>query len=566
MITQQTCAAVLIGTPDVPLSLRDDLGRVSFDDASAPHVEADITIAFPSLATLALIDPRQDRRVRITVTDTGPLGTVTRTFDLGLRGRVPNTRDATLTLTLASDEALAMDYAPIANDPAAYARMTSLRSIINYTLDKAVPGAVLEAFPAHDADVTALDNATNLSPNGGFRQNMTGWTTGAPTFARVAGGPGVDGITYYLEGTFNGGGGGWFNIGGRQAAPTEVAVRPGTIYRSAAWVWVSVATSLAAYIEWGDGNVNFVGQSSGEVINVPANTWTKLTIEATAPVGATRAGAYFYRTAGTWPANTKMRIAGHRFSEKPTSPYDLFQFFDGDTIDTAAYTYDWVTVAGASPMSKRFNVYGRSSDLLLWEAGQNAMEFLMPLVQYAGYRLVCDEQRRWTLRSANYVAPGSIAIRDGINLQDGGDTINRDSDIWHDAAVAVYTWTDSQNVRQERLDSFQLVTPPKRVKRFNFTTPYPGPGFAEYAVRRAQGRGREVTATIRANWEATAEQATTIVLNGAPTQTGRAGRLIFDLGRNEITVTARTADTIPGAIDLLAGTINALPNVTINNL
>lgn len=543
-----TYTATLLGSPNRALSIRG--GGIDLDESRAPHVTADLTIALPVAGTLAALDTRMSPppRVQIVATSrTGQAATVTRTFNLTLRDRDVDHRGGTVQLRLASDEALLEDYAPLADDGSLYANPASLRGVINKVLTRAVPGAALQASPSNDADVTALADAVNLSPNGGFRQNINGWTTGAPSFARVAGGPGVDGITYYARATFDGNqSGGWFNIGGRLAPPTEVPVRAGVVYRSAAWVRSSVAVTIAPSIEWGDGNVNFVSQSSGAPVTIPANTWRKLTIDATAPTGAARGGAYFYRTSGNWPAGATLDIAGHRFSEKPSSPFDGFEFFDADTIDTVAYGYNL-----DGTRHTRTGLIGRSPESLLWKAGQSAMDVLRPIVQAAGFRLVCDEQRRWTLRAEGYTAPDFLDVRHGVNLIDGADKVSRYDDLWFDAAVTVYTWRDAEGIEHTETDAYALTGSYTRLRRFERRAPYPGPGFSQYAVRRAQGRGREVSATCVSDWRTQAEQPVSIVLDGAPIQTGQTSRVSFNLDNDEMTVTTRTTDTPTSAWVLL---------------
>ena len=182
-------------------------------------------------------------------------------------------------------------------------------------------------------------------------------------------------------------------------------------------------------------------------------------------------------------------------------------------------------------------------EALVIKPGQSAMDFLRPLVQAGGLRLVCDELRGWTLRDSSYVTGGSLPIAEAQNALSGSETINRDDDDWFDAAVTVYTWKDRDGVEQTRTDAFALRTPYRRARTFEKKTPYPGRGFSSYAVRRAQRRGREGTASTVADWRAHAEMPVVLTLDGMPTQTGKTGRVEFDLDRDEMTVTTRTIDT-----------------------
>lgn len=181
-------------------------------------------------------------------------------------------------------------------------------------------------------------------------------------------------------------------------------------------------------------------------------------------------------------------------------------------------------------------------DVRLWKAGVSALEYLQPIVQASGLRLVCDEDRLWTLRDEDYLAPGMLHARFGVNLMGGEDTIDRDSGMWFDAAVAVYEWTDGDGAQHRVSDSYASVIPYTRARTFNFDSPYPGPGFAEYAVRRAQGRGREVTFTLDSDWTGRAEQTTFLTLDEMPLQVGSTQSVSFDLSNDTMTGTTRTAE------------------------
>jgi hypothetical protein len=193
---------------------------------------------------------------------------------------------------------------------------------------------------------------------------------------------------------------------------------------------------------------------------------------------------------------------------------------------------------------------GAEDDAFTWRAGQSALDFLRPLCQVAGYRLVCNEAREWTLRDENYFADGSTTVQYAVNMHDADETISRDSGEWFDAAVTRYRWTDSAGLEQIRVDAFATATPYTRLRLFERDTPYPGPGFSEYAVRRAAQRGREVNVTAAADWLANTEQSLTIALADAPAQTGLIESLTYELDTHQMTVSSRTTDT-PDAAWLL---------------
>lgn len=187
---------------------------------------------------------------------------------------------------------------------------------------------------------------------------------------------------------------------------------------------------------------------------------------------------------------------------------------------------------------------GAEEAALIWQAGRSAMQFLHPLVQSRGLRLVCDETRTWSLRSASYTGHGDTHhIQYGVDIIDASETIDRDADLWFDARITRYRWTDDAGVQQERVDAFALSAPYSKATLLEVDAAYPGPGRSEYAVRRAQSRGREITVTTVANWTLHAEAPVVLVLPDTPTQFGAIQRLEYDLELNRMTITARTIDT-----------------------
>lgn len=111
--------------------------QVSLDEAWAPYGRATLTAAAPDLATLTAINPRTGTR--------GTLRLAGRTFDLGVRSRTINHDEGTLTLELATDEALLQDYARVATTVYAPG-YTTARAAAAYAL--AQIGATLTAGTA----------------------------------------------------------------------------------------------------------------------------------------------------------------------------------------------------------------------------------------------------------------------------------------------------------------------------------------------------------------------------------------------------------------------------------
>lgn len=222
---------------------------------------------------------------------------------------------------------------------------------------------------------------------------------------------------------------------------------------------------------------------------------------------------------------------------------DMLAFTSGrDVVDFVLTATLGVTLAPGDD----FTIPGDADpEALVWRAGDSALEFLQPILETGGYRLVCDEARVWTLRGEGHTVPGTVLIRHLTNMIDANETIDRDRGMWFDAAVTRWKWTDVSGIAHEYVEAWSLTDPdpPTLVKTFDKSTAYKGAGFSEYAVRRAQGRGREVSATCVADWRAKPEQVLEFTLPGTPVQTGLAQAVSFDLDSDEMTVTTRTVDT-----------------------
>ena len=533
-VSTHVYSAAVIGSPDVALRLKG--GSITLDDARAPHVEATATIAIPSDLTLALLDPRQGKRVRVSAVVDYPTGTVTRTFDLGIRDRDVTHERAEVTLRLASDEAILGDTAPLADDVGPLAYQGSLHGLVNYVLNKAVPGASVNvAGSAPDIAVPALADSSNLIRNPRAGTGLTDWhatwTSGSLTLTRQTSGGPAGAATYvsYLSAS------GVFT-NNAEFFITESAVSVTTGKRYVLSVSAAGATGRLLTLDavCFDASGNILGFIPPVTVPMAAGgAWTRI---VAAPFGlyANTVRMRVRLRAATLGGSETVKVSAWRLSEATGDLVADGIYFDGDTTDTAQYDYSWTQTAHGSISLRKQLIDAATPDALTWRAGQTALEFLLPIVQRFGLRPVCDEARVWTLRNADYTADGSVAIRYGVNLIDASDSIKLDEGLWFDAQVTKY---------KDRVDSYALSATPRLVNRVTVDAAYPGPGRSQYAVQRAQGQGRTVTATAVADWRARAEMWSEFYLPGAPTQIGKASRVTFDLGTDRMTITSRTIDT-----------------------
>lgn len=133
-------AHVTIGGADYPVTG----DTIALDESWAPYCQADLFAPFNDASSVVNIDPRKTPRATIMVA--GDVNGASRTFDLGIRSRDVDYRSKVVRLTLASDEALLQDFAPLADDGTPRSYETSLRAVVNYVLTKSIPGAALNAI------------------------------------------------------------------------------------------------------------------------------------------------------------------------------------------------------------------------------------------------------------------------------------------------------------------------------------------------------------------------------------------------------------------------------------
>lgn len=511
----------------------------------------------PAPDVLGLLDPRQSPPPRVVVTATE--GGTVRAFDLHVRDRSIDHKAGTVQVALASDEALLDDYAPLADDLTPLAHRDSLRALVNYVLGEAIPGATLQ--PGPDQAVKVLSESSNLIRNG---RAMFAWdwqyasTAGSLTVGTYpTGGPA--GIPSYW---YMGAAGGAVSGAEHYYAEGAVSVTGAEDYvltvstRHQAGVTVQIDAVIF------DGSNNVIGFATP--VTVPGNgAWKRSTVTFWTPPTAARVRPRVL-VQGALPSGRYVDVTGWRLSKDNGDPADL-DYFDDTTPDTADYEYTSQSDPWASPHVRTPLVDAATPAALTWKAGQSSLDLLHPLVQALGLRLVCDEARRWTLRDERYTAAGSVTLRHGINIVDATETISRDGSAWQDARATRYRWVDADGRQQERVDAFALTDDYTRMRIVDIDAPYPGPGRSEYAVRRAQGLGREVTVTTVADWTCAAEQPAQIQLEDTPRQSGSIQSVRFDLDRDEMTVTVRTLELGARSINSLTGTINALTG-TINQL
>ncbi|PQZ60687.1 hypothetical protein CQ040_02765 [Microbacterium sp. MYb54] len=390
------------------------------------------------------------------------------------------------------------------------------------------------ASGSEDANVTAFWPITNLITNPSIEVNADGWTAGTNASAVSRQPVTFDPPSGFgLRWTTNAAGISYADY----AAAAGIRVTGGRWYVLAGHMICSVASTVHARVHFKDQQGVTIAQVTGAALAVAGSAWSRPFVIARAPAAATSASVHFGYQATA--AGQQPYVDAAMFYEGN----EVVPYFDGATADTTAYDFAWSAAAHASASSRTPTVE-RPPESLVWRAGVSGMAFLEPLLKAAGLRLVCDERRRWTLRNSDYRADGNQTYRHAVNIESADETLSREDDAWFDGAVYEYVWTDRDGIEQRRIDTFALTANPTKVIQVEVPdTPYPGPGRAESIVRRAQGRGRTVSASAIPTWTERTDQTLSVLLEGTPIQTGIAESVRFDFDTDTVTVTSRTTDT-----------------------
>lgn len=544
-------ASITIGATTHVLDVRD--GRATLDEGWSPYAQADLTVAMPDQTVFDALDPRSEPRPRVKVTATRVNVTFnvtqTRTFDLVIVDRKLDHNEATVALTLASDEALLQDDALVATtaDSTALQKQSSVRSIINdYVL--APIGAALQPGTT-DADFTTLTALTNFIKNPSGEVDAANWFGNSATIARSTSKAWIG--TASIAATAGAATPAW----SPHASNTDrVSVTPGTPYTFSVYLLSSTSRSAFVALRYYDAQGVQLGADNQSAQTATSTTvWKRYSVTATAPANAATAFVYI-RTVGDVSgtihySDGAMFTQGNGFDTDTLTP---LAYFDGARADTALYNYDWTGTAHAST-STRTPVFQRDPSALIRQPGESMWTFIAPVLTQAGLRLFCDENRKWWLVDSTYTRPGRVTVAAGFNAYRAQDTISRTATapdgtpLWFDSVVVKYTWNDTTNTQQTRYDVASDGTPSKTAV-IEYARPYPGPGAAAYILSRVSGQGRSLDLTAAMDLAATPGMEAVATLPFTPVQTGYTSKVTWDLDGDEMTIGTRgLIDTPPAA-------------------
>lgn len=178
------------------------------------------------------------------------------------------------------------------------------------------------------------------------------------------------------------------------------------------------------------------------------------------------------------------------------------------------------------------------ADAAIWAPGQTAWDYLEPMVQAAGFRLYCDERRRFYLVDDTFTQPGLAELFALGTIKAVDDIISLDDDYWFDAVVVKYTWVDELGATLEAYDTAS-VEGFKKVKLLEFQSNYPGPGAAQRILDRALSQGLLRNITAVSNYAVQPSMAADIYLQDEPTEHLYIQAVTWNIPGDEMTIKTR---------------------------
>lgn len=180
---------------------------------------------------------------------------------------------------------------------------------------------------------------------------------------------------------------------------------------------------------------------------------------------------------------------------------------------------------------------------LVWKPGVSAWDYVEPLVQKAGLRLYCDEQRIWRLTEPQRSVDGFLSLAASSNVTRGTDSVSLDArsdDSYYDGVVVRYEWQDAANVRQTAYDVAGDPATARKVYSLTVSdVPYPGPGAATAILRRSQGRGRVLNVDAISDYSTEPGLPLGISLPNSITQTGFVSAVDWEFPEGTMSVKSR---------------------------
>lgn len=140
-----------------------------------------------------------------------------------------------------------------------------------------------------------------------------------------------------------------FEAGPNRTEPGWADIAPVTPYYGSIYVYPSRPQFMAAALIWSDADGAGAGRAVGVPQLLPANTWTRLTVNAASPDDA--AFATVRATDVDGPEWTPWHSGDSITLDAAMISLGAHEYFDGDTADSGSWVYSWEGEANASVSS-----------------------------------------------------------------------------------------------------------------------------------------------------------------------------------------------------------------------
>ncbi|HEY5786985.1 MAG TPA: fibronectin type III domain-containing protein [Microlunatus sp.] len=207
------------------------------------------------------------------------------------------------------------------------------------------PGTYFDGATADSPDVDyAWTGTAHLSTTTATGVSPLGWsvagTGGASIIQRVTGGrSGTFAARVTVQTTSTN-----VRAGMQPAAPYGADVEAGATYFGSVYAWTPAARSLTPEIAWYNAAWGLISRTTGIAVALPAGSgfWTRLVVSGVAPALAEHAVMTLQAVGSTVGGTT------WTMDDAAVTLAALFDWFSGDSPDTAQYAHTWEGVANQS--------------------------------------------------------------------------------------------------------------------------------------------------------------------------------------------------------------------------
>ena len=173
--------------------------------------------------------------------------------------------------------------------------------------------------------------------------------------------------------------------------------------------------------------------------------------------------------------------------------------------------------------------------------GNTLWDFIETVTTASGFRVYCDEQRRWYLIESTAVI-GDLVLDDTDNITAFNKSFSRDT-LWYNQAVIEY---EDPSAGVNIFDSYYATgTGALRTfyqKKENMV--FPGFGAAQAIVERSLTRGETYSVEAIANFDARPQQSLVVDITGEPVKTGVVQSITWSLPSARMSVDIRNLEEV----------------------